>query len=200
MRQRYHRQLLLSSVTFCVLISPLAQAHVQGSTAAGFVTGLGHPWSGLDHILVMIAVGVWGAQLGRPAIWLLPVVFPMMMAFGGVIGLLGFPFPSVEVGISLSAIVIGFMVLIEAKANMKLIVTLVGFFALFHGYAHGTELPEGQNGLLYSLGFVVGTGLLHCVGIGLGLLHRFESGKLILRGAGSLVMLMGGVFLWQALA
>lgn len=200
MRQNYHRQLLLAITAFCALASPVAQAHVQGDPAAGFVTGLGHPWSGLDHILVMIAVGVWGAQLGRPAVWLLPVAFPMMMAFGGFIGLLGLPFPSVEVGISLSAIVIGFMVLTEARASMKLIVALVGFFALFHGYAHGTELPEGQNGLIYSLGFVVGTGLLHCVGIALGLLHRFKSGQLILRGAGSVVMMMGGVFLWQALA
>lgn len=199
MRQAYHRQLLLSGIALSVLISPIAQAHVQGNPAAGFVTGFGHPWSGLDHILVMIAVGIWGAQLGRPAVWLLPVAFPMMMAFGGFIGLLGLPFPSVEVGISLSAIVLGFMVLMEAKANMKFIVALVGFFALFHGYAHGTELPEGQNGLLYSIGFVVGTGTLHCVGISLGLLHRFNSGKLILRGAGSVVMVMGGVFLWQAL-
>ncbi len=200
MGQKYDRQLLLATIAFCALASPVAQAHVQGDSAAGFMTGLGHPWSGLDHILVMIAVGVWGAQLGRPAVWLLPVAFPMMMAVGGFIGLLGLPFPSVEVGISLSAIVLGFMVLTEAKASMKLIVSLVGFFALFHGYAHGTELPEGQNGLLYSIGFVVGTGLLHCVGIGLGLLHRFKSGQLILRGAGSVVMMMGGVFLWQALA
>ncbi len=199
MRQKHHRQLLLAVIALCALVSPVAQAHVQGNPAAGLVTGFGHPWSGLDHILVMVAVGVWGAQLGRPAVWLLPVAFPMMMAAGGFIGLLGLPFPSVEVGVSLSAIVIGFMVLIEARASMKLIVALVGLFALFHGYAHGTELPEGQNGLLYSIGFVVGTGLLHCVGIGLGLLHRFESGKLVLRGAGSVVMMMGGIFLWQAL-
>lgn len=200
MMQRQHRQLLLAIIAFIALASPIAQAHVQGDSASGFTTGLGHPWSGLDHILVMIAVGVWGAQLGRPAVWLLPVAFPMMMAVGGFIGLLGLPFPSVEVGISLSAIVLGFMILTEARASMKLIVSLVGFFALFHGYAHGTELPEGQNGLLYSIGFVVGTGLLHCVGIGLGLLHRFKSGQLILRGAGSVIMMMGGVFLWQALA
>ncbi len=200
MRQKYTHPLRLLSIALCALVSPIARAHVQGDSAAGFITGLGHPWAGLDHILVMVAVGIWGAQLGHPAIWLLPVAFPMMMAFGGFIGLLGLPFPSVEVGISLSAIVLGLMVLMEAKTNMKLIVALVGFFALFHGYAHGTELPEGQNGLLYSIGFVVGTGLLHCMGISLGLLHRFKSGKLILRGAGSVVMLMGGVFLWQALA
>jgi len=194
------RQILIVTAFLSLVFSPLAQAHVQAGETIGFVTGLEHPWSGLDHILVMIAVGIWGAQLGRPAIWLLPVAFPMMMAVGGFIGILGLPFPSVEVGISLSAIVIGFMVLIEAKADMKLIVVLVGFFALFHGYAHGAELPEGQSGLLYSIGFVVGTGILHCVGISMGLIHKFNAGKLILRGAGSVVMMMGGVFLWQALA
>ncbi|MCH1929078.1 HupE/UreJ family protein [Shewanella sp. A25] len=177
-----------------------AEAHVDSHQALGFTTGLGHPWSGLDHILAMVAVGIWGAQLGRPAVWLLPVVFPMMMAFGGMLGLLGVPFPSVEAGIAISAIVLGLMVLFEVKGNMQLIVALVGFFALFHGYAHGTELPEGQSGLLYSMGFVVGTGLLHGIGIGLGLLHRFQYGRLGLRAAGSIVMLMGGVFLWQAMA
>jgi urease accessory protein len=185
--------------TSCVIAWP-ALAHEQQGQAAGFVTGLLHPVSGLDHVLAMVAVGLWGAQLGAPAIWLLPVTFPLMMAFGGFLGLIGVPLPGVEMGIAASAILLGAMVALQARPPLALAGLLVAFFAVFHGHAHGTELPAGQSGLLYSLGFVVATGLLHAVGISIGLIHRWSSGRLLLRGAGAVVTLAGVFFLWRAVA
>lgn len=185
--------------TSCVIAWP-ALAHEQQGQAAGLVTGLLHPVSGLDHVLAMVAVGLWGAQLGAPAIWLLPVTFPLMMAFGGFLGLIGVPLPGVEIGIAASAILLGAMVALQARPPLALAGLLVAFFAVFHGHAHGTELPAGQSGLLYSLGFVVATGLLHAVGIAIGLIHRWSSGRLLLRGAGVVVTLAGVFFLWRAVA
>lgn len=180
-------------------ISP-AFAHVEGGQAAGFITGLGHPWSGLDHVLAMIAVGLWGAQLGNPALWLLPVTFPMVMSLGALMGLLGIPLPGVEAGIAFSAVLLGVMVLGEVRPRLVVAAVLVGFFAIFHGHAHGTELPAGQSGLLYSMGFVFATGVLHGLGIAIGLIHRWPKGRLALRGAGAFIAVMGVTFLWRALA
>jgi urease accessory protein len=176
-----------------------AFAHVEQGQAAGFLTGLKHPWSGLDHVLAMIAVGLWGAQLGSPALWLLPVTFPMMMSLGAVMGLIGMGLPGVEVGIALSSLLLGGMVMGEVRPKLAVSVLLVGFFAVFHGHAHGTELPPGQSGLLYSMGFVIATGCLHAMGIGIGLVHRWPAGRLALRGAGALIAGMGLFFLARAL-
>jgi len=176
-----------------------AWAHVEGGQAAGFITGLQHPWSGLDHVLAMIAVGLWGAQLGSPAIWLLPIAFPMMMAMGAMMGLLGIPVPGIEIGIAFSAIVLGAMILGEVRPKLSVAIAMVGIFAIFHGHAHGTELPAEQSGLLYSMGFVIATGCLHAVGIALGLINGLPAGKLALRGAGSFIAVMGVFFLWRAL-
>jgi urease accessory protein len=184
-----------------LLLWPVAAlAHIQSGEAGGFVSGLSHPVSGLDHVLAMVAVGLWGAVLGPPAIWMLPVAFPMMMAFGGMLGLVGLPLPGVEVGIAVSAIVLGAMVLWEVRPPLWLSVLIVAFFAVFHGHAHGTELQEGQNALLYSLGFVIATGLLHAAGIAIGLIHRWDLGRKILRVAGALVMASGVFFLWNAVS
>lgn len=183
-----------------VLLALPAWAHEQSGQAAGFVTGMLHPVSGLDHVLAMVAVGLWGAQLGAPAIWLLPVTFPLVMAFGGFLGLLGVPLPGVEVGIALSAILLGTMVATQARPPLWLAAAAVGFFAIFHGHAHGTELPSGQSGLLYSIGFVIVTGALHATGIAIGLIHRWQRGRMALRGAGALVGVAGVFFLWRALA
>lgn len=188
-------------VFFLMLVWPLvAWAHVESGQAGGFVSGLSHPVSGLDHVLAMIAVGLWGAQLGSPAMWLLPVAFPMMMAFGGMLGLIGIPVPGIEVGIAVSGIVLGALILGETKMPIIGALLVVGFFAIFHGHAHGTELEAGQNAMLYSLGFVICTGTLHAIGIAMGLVHRWPFGRLVLRVAGSLVMAGGLFFLWSALA
>ena len=189
----------LWAMTLVLLWTPCAHAHVERGQAAGLVTGFGHPWSGFDHVLAMIAVGIWGAQLGAPAVWLLPVVFPMVMAHGAFLGLIGLPLPGVEVGIALSALLLGAMVCGEVRPKLAVAALLVGAFAVCHGHAHGTELPAGQSGLLYSMGFVSATGCLHGLGIALGLLHRWPAGKLALRGAGALIAVMGVLFLWRAL-
>jgi urease accessory protein len=187
------------ALTLVLVWTSFAQAHVERGQVTGFVTGFGHPWSGFDHVLAMIAVGIWGAQLGAPALWLLPVVFPMVMAQGAFLGLMGLPLPGVEVGIALSAVLLGAMVGGEMRPKLAIAVLLVGAFAVFHGHAHGTELPAGQSGLLYSMGFVIATGCLHGLGMALGLLHRWPTGKLALRGAGAFIAAMGMLFLWRAL-
>ena len=180
--------------------APSAFAHPQKGEAVGFLTGFRHPISGLDHVLAMVAVGLWGAQLGSPAIWLLPVAFPMVMAMGGMLGLMGVPLPGTEYGIAMSAILLGAAVLFEIRPPLTIAAILVGFFAIFHGHAHGTELPPGQSALLYSMGFVIATGCLHAVGIGIGTVHRWRWGQKLLRAAGGLVTVGGVFFLWKAVA
>lgn len=187
-------------VPFVLLLPAHAFAHVEGGQAIGFITGLHHPVSGLDHVLAMIAVGLWGAQLGNPALWVLPVTFPLVMAMGAMMGMLGIPLPGIEIGIALSAVLLGAMVVGEIRPGIFIAALLVGFFAIFHGHAHGTELPAGQSGMLYSMGFVVATGCLHGSGIALGLIHRWPAGKLALRGAGALIAFMGVSFFWRAIA
>ena len=182
-----------------VLLALPAWAHEQAGQAAGFVTGLLHPVSGLDHVLAMLAVGLWGAQLGAPAIWLLPVTFPLMMACGGFLGLLGVPLPGVEIGIAASAILLGTMVATQSRPPLWLAAAVVAFFAVFHGHAHGTELPPGQSGLLYSVGFVAATGCLHATGIAIGLINRWHWGRITLRVVGAAVAAAGVFFLWRAL-
>ncbi|TMH31480.1 MAG: HupE/UreJ family protein [Betaproteobacteria bacterium] len=185
--------------SLCVLASP-ALAHVLPEEAGGFLTGFLHPISGLDHVLAMVAVGLWGAQLGVPAIWLLPVTFPIVMALGGFLGLLGIPLPGVEIGIAASALLLGVAVMTERKPPLYAAAALVAFFAIFHGHAHGIELPPGQSGLLYSLGFVVATGCLHAIGIAIGAIHRWPAGQVALRLAGGGVGIAGVFFLWRAVA
>ena len=175
-----------------------AWAHDETGQAAGFLSGLSHPVSGMDHVLAMVAVGLWGAVLGPPAIWVLPVAFPLVMALGGLMGLLGFPLPGVEIGIALSALVLGVMVLAELRPPLWLAAVVVSLFAIFHSHAHGRELPEGTSALLYSLGFVIATGLLHTLGILLGVAHRWEAGRRLVRTAGGGVALAGVFFLWRA--
>jgi urease accessory protein len=182
-----------------ILMAVPAQAHIRQGEATGFVSGLAHPVSGLDHIIAMVAVGLWGAQLGAPAIWLLPVTFPMVMAFGGFLGLISIPLPGVEIGIALSGVLLGAVVLFELKAPLYLAAALVGIFGLYHGHAHGAELPPGENGLLYSLGFVLATGALHAAGIGIGTIHRWDWGRTALRLAGAGISLGGVSFLFEAL-
>ena len=193
--------MLARAVSLVLAVAPAAAlAHEEAGQAAGFLAGLAHPVSGLDHVLAMIAVGLWGAVLGPPAIWVLPVAFPLVMAVGGLMGLLGLPLPGVEVGIAVSAIVLGTMVLAELRPPLWLAAAIVAFFAVFHGHAHGRELPEGTSALLYSLGFVVATGVLHAVGILIGVAHRWAAGRQIVRVAGGGVALAGLFFLWRAIA
>jgi urease accessory protein len=192
-----------SSTGFMVVAATLmmcasALAHVGDGAAGGFLSGFGHPFSGWDHILAMVAVGLWGAQLGPPAIWLLPITFPLMMAFGGFLGLIGAPLPGVEIGIAGSAVVLGVAVALEAQPPVWVCMAVVGVFALFHGHAHGTELEPGADALAYSLGFVVATGLLHAIGIAIGIVRRWKLGEWGVQGMGVAVSIAGLVLLMGA--
>lgn len=178
-----------------LLLPATVFAHQETGSITGIVSGLKHPVSGMDHVLAMISVGLWGAQLGPPAVWALPVAFPMVMAFGGMLGLMGISLPGIEIGIAVSAIVLGAMIVTESRPPLWVAAALVGFFAIFHGHAHGTELPAGSSGLLYSIGFVAATGMLHGVGIAMGLVHRFRGGRLAVRAAGAVVSAAGVFFL-----
>lgn len=183
-------------LTLLALGASPAWGHADAAGAAGgFVAGFLHPLLGWDHLVAMVAVGLWGAFLGLPALWLLPVVFPLVMAAGGALGVLGVPLPGVETGIALSAVVLGGMVALAARPPLPVAVVIVGLFAIFHGHAHGTELPQAADPLVYSLGFVVATGLLHAGGIAFGLLVRWPVGRVAVRCLGVLVALVGGLFL-----
>ena len=180
------------------LATPLAQAHEGAGLAGGFMSGFAHPLLGWDHVVAMLAVGLWGAFLGAPALWLLPVVFPLVMAAGGALGVLGVPLPAVEVGIAVSAIALGGVVAGALRPPLWVAALLVALFAVFHGHAHGTELPQAANPLAYSLGFVVATGLLHLTGIALGLLARWPAGRIAVRSMGAGIALLGVLFLARA--
>jgi len=195
-----HLAKLLTVALVMFAVAPGAEGHVMPGEAIGFVSGLKHPISGLDHIIAMVSVGLWGAQLGAPAIWLLPVTFPLIMAVGGFLGLIGVPLPGTEIGIALSGILLGAVVLLEWRPRLYWAAALVGVFGLYHGHAHGAELPPGQDALLYSLGFILATGFLHITGIAIGLIHRWKWGENMLRVAGAGVCACGIYFMWQAVA
>jgi urease accessory protein len=178
-----------------VLSPEVALAHTGEGVVGGFLSGFTHPIFGFDHVVAMVAVGLWGAFLGQPAIWLLPVVFPVVMAFGGLAGVLGVPIPGVEAGIALSALALGAMVALALRPPLWIAAILVGVFAIFHGHAHGTELPEAASPLAYGVGFVIATGLLHLSGIALGLLARWPAGLRAVRVGGGLIACVGLFFL-----
>jgi urease accessory protein len=177
-----------------------AGAHIVSGESVGFLSGLKHPVSGLDHVVAMVSVGLWGAQLGAPAIWLLPITFPLIMAVGGFLGLVGVPLPGTEIGIALSGVLLGAVVLLELRPPLYLAAALVGLFGLYHGHAHGAELPPGQDAIFYSLGFIIATGLLHLAGITIGVIHRWSWGQTVLRLAGGGVCVIGLSFLWAAVS
>lgn len=185
---------LLVAATLIVLAAQPTFAHT-GAELGGLAAGLLHPVSGVDHLVAMVAVGLWGAILGAPALWVLPVLFPVLMALAGAAGAAGVPLAGVEIGIALSGIVLGLMVLFAVRLPMWAAVAMVGVFALFHGHAHGTELPSAANPLVYAIGFVVATGTLHMVGIALGLVAKWPAGRVAVRAAGAAIALAGGAFL-----
>lgn len=185
---------LAFSAAYLTTVSPVL-AHSGEGYGGGFVAGFTHPILGWDHVAAMVAVGLWGAFLGPPAIWVLPVVFPLVMALGAVAGILGLPVPGVETGIALSAVVLGLMIVFALKPPIWVAAVIVGAFAVFHGYAHGTELPATVNAFAYAVGFVISTGLLHLIGIAFGLLVKWPAGRVAVRGAGGLISLAGVAFL-----
>jgi len=176
------------------LYPALAYAHVGVGETSGFAHGFAHPVSGLDHVLAMVLVGVLAFQLGGRALWLVPLAFVSMMAVGGTLGVTGVDVPLVELGIALSVIVRGAAVAFEVKAPVAIDAGLVGLFAVFHGHAHGAEMPDSADGVAYAGGFVIATALLHVAGIGLGLVVGKISqrvGPSVVRGIGGVAALAG---------
>lgn len=168
-----------------------ANAHSGEGVAGGFISGFLHPLSGIDHLLAMVAVGIWGATLGRPLVWALPVAFPMLMVVGGVLGIARVPLPYIEIGIAVSVVVLGLSIAAAWRAPVALAVGIVAVFGVFHGYAHGTELPETAAPAAYAAGFVISTGLLHLTGIAIGLVKALPHGAQALRASGGLIAATG---------
>lgn len=181
-----------------LLAATPALAHEERDRLGGFLAGLSHPVTGGDHLLAMVSVGIWGAVLRRPLLVVLPVLFPAMMAVGGLIGIAALPFPPVEIGIALSVLSLGGAVAAGWRAPVWAAVLLVGVFALFHGYAHGRELPGAADPVLYSVGFMLATGALHLAGIAIGLVRDRRGGEAVTRWIGGGVAAAGCVFLWRA--
>jgi urease accessory protein len=164
-----------------LLVPTLAQAHpaAPGHTH-GFSNGLLHPLTGLDHICAMVAVGLWAAQRGGRALWLVPTTFVSIMTVGGALGMGGIHIPYVEQGIATSVLVLGIFIAAAVRLPLVASMAIVGLFALFHGYAHGAEMPETASGFAYGIGFIVATASLHLAGIALGITtQRFASAQVV---------------------
>src|ERR1017187_3174410 len=138
-----------------------AQAHVLPNDVHGFGSGFAHPLHGLDHILVMVAVGLWAGQLGGRARWLVPASFVGVMVLGGTLAMAGLRVPFTEEGILLSVLVLGVLVAVAARFTLAASMAIVGIFALFHGHSHGTEMPANAVVYVYGAGFALATVLLH---------------------------------------
>jgi urease accessory protein len=176
-----------------------AAAHMGTGLPGGFESGFIHPFSGIDHLLAMVLVGLWGAFLGRPMIYVLPVIFAAMMVAGAIMGMFLVPLPPEEIGIALSVLVLGGCIALSVRAPVWAACVVVAIFAVFHGYAHGKELPSAAGPVAYSVGFVLATGSLHVSGICLGLLNDLHRGIVVTRGMGGIVAMLGVWFLYRAL-
>jgi len=184
---------LTAAIAIAVFATSPAFAHVIRDPGAGFVGGFEHPLTGADHFLAMFAVGVWSAQMGGPAIWRLPVIFPLIMTVGGIAGMSGLAIPHVEAGIAVSILVLGTVIAFAWRPQEWIPPLLVGIFAIFHGYAHGVELPSAADPTAFAAGFVIATGLIHICGIAVGLLASKPARGRIARAIGILI-LGGGVY------
>jgi urease accessory protein len=185
----------IAALAVGLALPSIAAAHEHAGVAGGLVSGFVHPISGVDHLIAMVAVGLWGAQLGAPAIWILPLTFPLVMALGGVLGVVGLPLPLPEIFIALSALVLGAAVALRLRVPFAVAAAVVAVFAIFHGHAHGTELPRAADPLAYGVGFVCATGLLHLCGIAIGALSRWTQGARLIRALGGSIAMMGAYFL-----
>lgn len=175
-----------------------AAAHEAVGALGGFASGFQHPLFGADHFLAMFAIGLWGAQMGGSSVWTLPVTFPLIMVAGGIGAMAGLNIPVVELGIAVSVVALGAAIVLAWHPPQAVALVMVGLFAIFHGYAHGKELPNAADEVAYAVGFVIATGLIHLLGIGVGLLlHRPLHGAFA-RGLGGLIAMAGAYFVVQA--
>ncbi|MDX1378653.1 MAG: HupE/UreJ family protein [Anaerolineales bacterium] len=183
------------------LVPQIAYAH-DGSNVpfGGFLSGLVHPVLGYDHLLAMLSVGVLSAQIGGRAIWTVPATFVGVMALGGALSLIDIGLGATELGIAISLVLLGAIIAAERTLPVRLAMLGVGFFAIFHGYAHGTEMPTTAEPVLYALGFLTGTALIHIAGVVIGdISGHYERGKTILRVGGGLITLVGFLFIFRVL-
>ena len=190
---------VLTSFAAVMAAAGPADAHMGTGLPGGFMSGFLHPLTGFDHMLAMVSVGLWGAFLGRPLIVALPVIFPTVMAFGAFLGIANVPFPPVEIGIALSVLLLGGAIAAAWRAPVWAACVIVAIFGLFHGYAHGRELPSAADPIGFAVGFVLSTGLLHVAGIGIGLLNDRPGGIVITRSLGGLVAVAGIYYLITAI-
>ena len=188
-------KLLSFAVAATAGFSTAALAHVGDHSHMSFTEGLLHPFSGLDHVLAMVAVGLWASQLGGRALWLLPLTFPAVMALGAALGLSGVTLPWVEVGIAGSVMVLGAVVALALRPALAISIPLIGAFALLHGYSHGIELPADASALGYGSGFIAATLVLHAVGIATGLIAGRLPIRFAARTAGGAIAVLGVMLL-----
>jgi urease accessory protein len=190
---------MVAAMGFGSLLANPAVAHMGTGLAGGFMSGFKHPFSGIDHLLAMVSVGLWGVFLGRPLIYGLPVIFPVMMVVGAILGMFVVPLPPVELGIALSVLVLGGCIALSVRAPVWAASIIVAVFAVFHGYAHGKELPSAADPVSFSTGFVLATGLLHVSGICLGFLNDLPKGVVVTRSMGAVIATAGVWFLYRAI-
>jgi urease accessory protein len=183
----------LLAMSLLVLLPNLASAHILPGTSHGLQDGFLHPLTGWDHLLAMIAVGLWATQHRGRALWLIPLSFVGVMFLGGILGLTGVHLPGAEIAIAISVLVLGGLVATMTRFTPSLSVAVVGLFALFHGYAHGHEMPAAAGAVPFSVGFILATVLLHSVGIAAGL--AFQKQPRALRWAGAAIAVSSVCFL-----
>jgi len=179
-----------------ILIASAAEAHSFGAQGAGLVAGLTHPFVGLDHLLAMIAVGIWAGQLGGKAVWLIPLTFVSVMSASATLASFGLFLPLVEPAIACSVLILGLLIAGSIRLPTSAGAFLVGLFAVFHGYAHGLELPQAASPILYGAGFVLATALLH--GLGIGFARNSQQYKMLQRIAGYSLIAASGLLLAAA--
>lgn len=195
-----HALRLAAAVAFALTASATtALAHADEGIAHGIWHGMAHPVTGWDHLVAMIAVGLWGAFLGKRDMLVLPLVFPLLMTIGAAMAMAGISIPAVEIGIPMSAIVLGVAIALALRPPLWVAAIVVGAFAIFHGHAHGAEIPAATSPVGYAVGFVTATVLLHAAGIALGLAARWDAGRWAVRAAGLGIASVGLVFLGKSL-
>lgn len=178
---------------FCSLTA--LHAHPGHDAAYDFTPGIGHPFSGLDHILAMVAIGLWAAQIGGRAFWAVPATFIGAMTLGSVLGMLGVTLPFIETGILVSVFLLGLLISLAVRMPLYATAPLVAAFAICHGYAHGAEAPDNASGLVYAIGFILATAALHGIGMGLGVLIQRLANPVFVRAGGVAIMACGGLLL-----
>jgi urease accessory protein len=194
MFKTYFKKIAPLSLFSLLLFPQIADAHIVGGN--GFTSGLTHPLFGLDHLLAMVAVGIMSTQINKEAVWKVPLAFVTFMVVGGTLAILGMPMPMTEMGIALSVLILGVILAFNKNLSLPLSILCVSLFAVFHGHAHGAEMPLVANPTLYASGFVFGTTILHITGVSVGLLSKKISwGFHVLRFSGASIAILGVLFL-----